>query len=145
MQRIVLTLCFGLFSIMAFSQRPQGSYGGGKRGGGGPTITGKITGQVFDTLSKEAVGFATIVLLNPKDQKEVNGNITEDDGKFKLSEVKVGTYDLQLSFIGYKTRMYRGITLTPKKPDVNLGKLYFIKLFQVFHNGFPGFLSATYP
>lgn len=126
MQRILLTLCIGVLPIIAFSQRPQSSYGSGKRGGGGPTITGKITGQVFDTLSKEAVGFATIVLLNPKDQKEVNGNITEDDGKFKLSEVKVGTYDLQLSFIGYKTRMYRGITLTPKKPDVNLGKLYLV-------------------
>ena len=126
MQRILLTLCLGILTTFAFSQRPQGSYGGGKRGGGGPTITGKITGQVLDSLSKEAIGFATIVLINPKDQKEVNGNITEDDGKFKLTEVKVGTYDLQLSFIGYKTRMYRGIKLTPKKPDVNLGKMYLI-------------------
>jgi len=126
MQRILLTLSLSLFSLLVFSQRPQGSYGGGKRGGGGPTITGKIIGQVMDTLSKEPVGFATIVLINPKDKKEVNGNITEDDGKFKLTEVKVGTYDLQLSFIGYKTRMYRGITLTPKKPDVNLGKMYLV-------------------
>ncbi len=127
MQRILLISCFSLLTIVAFSQRPQGSYGGGgKRGGGGPTITGKITGQVLDTLSKVPVGFATIVLINPKDQKEVDGNITEDDGKFKLTDVKVGTYDLQLSFIGYKTRMYRGVKLTPKKPDVNLGKLYLI-------------------
>lgn len=127
MQRILFTLSLSLLSILAFSQRPQSSYGGsGKRGGGGPAITGKIIGQVMDTLSKEPVGFATIVLINPKDKKEVNGNITEDDGKFKLTEVKVGTYDLQLSFIGYKTRMYRGITLSPKKPDINLGKMYLV-------------------
>ncbi len=127
MQRILLTIYLCLLSIFAFSQRPASSYGGGgKRGGGGPTITGKITGKVLDSLSKEAIGFATIVLIDPKDQKEVNGNITEDDGKFKLTDIKVGTYDLQLSFIGYKTRRYRGITLTPKKPDVNLGDMYLL-------------------
>ena len=126
MPRIIFTLCLLLLSNFIFAQRPQGNWGGGKRGGNGPSITGKITGRVLDTLSKEAVGFATIVLLKPEEKKEVNGNITDDDGKFKLAEVKLGTYDLQLSFIGYKTRIYRRITLTPKKPDINLGDLYLV-------------------
>ena len=126
MQRILFIIVFIAMCLPTFAQRPQGNWGGGKRGGGGPSITGKITGRVLDTLSKEPVGFATIVLLQPGDQKEVNGNITEDDGKFKLTEVKIGTYDLQLSFIGYKTRMYRGIKLSPKKPDINLGDMYLV-------------------
>ena len=124
MWRYIFTICLALFCTIAFSQRPQGNWGGGKRGGDGPSITGKITGIVLDTLNKQPIGFATVVLFKPGEEKEVNGNITADDGKFKLTEVKVGTYDVQLSFIGYKTRMYRGVKLTPKKPDVNLGRMY---------------------
>jgi outer membrane receptor protein involved in Fe transport len=124
MQRIILILSLVLLSTFAFSQRPQGSYGGKRNASS--SITGKITGRVIDTLNKEPIGFATIVLFKSGEQKELNGNISEDDGKFKLADVKTGTYDLQLSFIGYKTRMYRGLQLTPKKPDINLGDLYLV-------------------
>jgi len=105
MNRLIPTFFFIFLTLSMYAQRPQGSYGRGK--GKAPSITGKITGQIIDTLNREPIAFATIVLLKPGETTEVNGNISEEDGKFKLNDVKLGTYDVQISFIGYKTRMYR--------------------------------------
>ncbi len=121
MTRLLLLSFFIFLTCITYAQRPPGTYGGGK--GKAPSITGKVTGQIIDTLNREAIAFATIVLLKPGETAEVNGNISEDDGKFKLSDVKLGTYDVQVSFIGYKTRMYRNIKLTPKNPDYDFGTI----------------------
>jgi len=126
MQNLILIISLSLICFTGFSQRPQGGWGGSKKGGSEFSITGKITGRILDTLNREPVGFATIALLKSGEQKEINGNISEDDGQFKIANIKVGTYDIQLSFIGYKTRMYRNIQLTPKKPDVDLGDLFLV-------------------
>ena len=121
MNRLLPTFFFIFLTALTYAQRPQGSYRGGK--GKAPSITGKITGQIIDTLNREPISFATIVLLKPGETTEVNGNISEEDGKFKLNEVKLGTYDVQVSFIGYKTRMYQNIKLTPKNPDYDFGTI----------------------
>ena len=125
MKRLLLSLLLITTTLFIFAQRPQGSYGG-KGKGKAPSITGKITGKIIDTLSNEPISFATIVLLKPGETAEVNGNISEEDGKFKLSEVPIGTYDVQVSFIGFKTRMYRNIKLTPKNPDYEFGTIKLI-------------------
>lgn len=119
MKSNLLSILLLFISVSLFAQRPQGNWGGGKKGGG-PSITGKLTGKIIDETTKEPVAFATIVLLKPGETKEVNGNISDEDGKFKLTDVKLGKYDIQISFIGYKTRMFAGVEFTPKKPDVDL-------------------------
>jgi len=127
MKRILpIIACLLLLASISMAQRPQGQWSGKRGGPPESSVKGKITGQIMDTLSQQAVGFATIVLLSSEDGKEVNGNISEDDGRFKLTDVKTGTYSMQVSFIGYKTRMYQNIKLTPKKPDYDLGKIYLV-------------------
>lgn len=123
MNRIVLLtlLVICTFSGFLFSQRPAGAGGGGPAGVS--SVTGKITGVLLDSLTKAPLEFATVVLVNEKDQKEVDGTITESDGSFKLTNLKLGTYTLQVSFIGYQAKAIPGITLTPSKPDVDISNI----------------------
>jgi len=114
MKKIILLSLFIGLTVLALAQPPQ--YSGR---GGGSSIKGKITGSVIDTMTTTPIEFATIVLL--QDSQQVNGIVTEADGTFKLMNVKPGTYDVQVSFLGYEPKIIRGIETTPKKPDADLG------------------------
>ena len=102
---------------------PPGVRSSGGRGGA-PKIKGKITGTVLDEKTGEAVEFATLLLKDPKTKKDVTGGVTAADGSFRLTDVPVGTYTLQIFFIGYEQKEVP-IAMTPRQPDVNLGKVKF--------------------
>ena len=95
-----------------------------KRGGGGPKIVGKIQGTIFDNESKESINFATVALREIGDTTDIDGMITDSKGQFKLTEVKMGKYQISIAFIGYETKVITDIELTPRRPDANLGKIY---------------------
>lgn len=111
---ISIILCF------AFSSHAQfGSWGGNQKS----KIKGKITGELIDSLSNQKIGFATVVLMKAGKTKEVNGVLSEDNGKFKMTELKMGKYDAYISFLGYKDKIIRDIELTGKSPDYNCGRI----------------------
>ncbi len=107
-------------SIMVFAQRP----GGGRYGGGATTsrIKGRITGVMVDSLTSEPLSFVTVVVRSPQSEKTVAGGVTDDNGEIKLFNVPIGTYEVLASFVGYGT-WKKQITMTPKNPDVDLGKV----------------------
>ena len=109
---LLLPLLFFSFTFL----HAQG-WGGGNQA---PKITGKITGKLIDETTRKPVEFATVVLINAEFGQQLDGVITESDGKFKLAEVKLGKYNVEFSFLGYKTKMVKDIELTKKKPDINL-------------------------
>ena len=120
MQRLLL-LC----SLILTVGTVQAQQWGGRSGGGSSSsnIVGTIIGTLQDSVSQEPVQFATIVLLDAKTQQQVNGIVTEMDGTFKIQNVKTGTYDVQLSFMGYRAKTIKGVELTPKNPDYDMGTL----------------------
>ena len=118
---ILLTSVFIFFSFASHAQFP--GMGGSKT----PKLKGKINGELVDSLSNEKVAYATIVVKRAGKEKELNGILSEDDGKFKLDDVTVGSYDLYISFLGYQEKIIRGVELTKKKPDVNLGKVLLVQ------------------
>lgn len=88
-------------------------------------ITGRIYGVLMDSSSRQPVEFATVVLINAQTQKQIDGVVTDEKGAFKFPEVSLGKYDLTFSFIGYRSKSIKGITLTPQKPDYNAGNFMF--------------------
>lgn len=122
MKKIALTstLLF-IFACILTAQRP--AWGGQPSG---PSITGKITGNLIDSVSTQPVEFATVVLVDAKSNKEVNGTITDEKGEFKLQNVKLGEYSLQISFLGYNNKTVTGIKLTPERPDSGLGSVFML-------------------
>ncbi|MEZ5042002.1 MAG: TonB-dependent receptor [Saprospiraceae bacterium] len=122
MKKCLLFSLLGLgCSLSLIAQRPAWS-----GAASGPSITGKISGTLIDSITSNAVEFATIVLVNAKMGKEIDGTLTDEKGEFKLTEVKLGTYELRFSFLGYQTKTIKDITLTPEKPDVNLGDIFML-------------------
>jgi len=117
MKRLFLLLFTLFLSLTLSAQYPQG--GGGKRGPKDKSIKGKITGKVLNT-NNAPIGYATVVLIETATQKQVNGNITDDNGKFKIEDVKTGEYTLKISFIGYLEKVIENVNLTLKKPDYSV-------------------------
>jgi outer membrane receptor protein involved in Fe transport len=81
----------------------------------------RIIGGVVDSENSQPVEFANIALLSPDTGKPVDGAVCDDKGKFTLSKVAAGTYDLSVSFIGYETQTLKNITVPDKREDINVG------------------------
>lgn len=115
MKQSLLVISLFLFATSLFAQRP-GGWGGSKKS----SITGRITGTLIDSVSGQPIEFASVVLLNPKAEKqEVDGTVTDEKGAFKFPEAPVGDYQLYFSFLGYEDKTI-SIAMKPKKPDVEV-------------------------
>ena len=119
MKKSLFIFSFSLFALGLFAQH-RGGHGGPKKA----TITGRIMGTIVDSISGQPVDFASIVLMNPEaEKKEIDGTVTDEKGNFKFPATPIGNYQLHLSFLGYEDKVV-GIAMKPKRPDVDLKKIY---------------------
>nr|WP_199083174.1 carboxypeptidase-like regulatory domain-containing protein [Pedobacter sp. ASV19] len=120
MKRILLLLFIGLTVLStAKAQFPMGGIGAGKK----VTVTGRITALIIDSATKKPVDYATIALMKAKDNKSVNGGLTDEKGKVTLQNIAPDQYKLTIGFMGYKTKSIL-VKTTPEKPDLNVGTIY---------------------
>ncbi len=120
-----LILFMTLISLPAFTQGPPP--GGGQSGGRNresvlttlndsqPKGNAKITGTVTDSLTAEAVSYATVSLVNKETGKVVDGTMADDEGKFTLSQIAAGEYHLVISFVGYEDKRLENISVQKGK------------------------------
>ena len=94
-----------------------------------PKGTGKITGVVVDSTNSQTVSFATVTLLNPTTNKPVDGTISDEKGKFTLSKIADGTYNVSVFFIGYKTKVISNLRISGNELD--MGNIAFSPEVQV--------------
>ena len=74
-----------------------------------------IRGQVVDKETQTTLTAATVVILNTE---PVKATITDRDGFFRIENVPVGRFDIQVSFIGYKTLILSEVQVTASKEIV---------------------------
>ena len=60
-----------------------------------------FSGKVIDN-NKKPISFANVTLLNKETKNIYKGGITEDDGSFSFNNITANTYEVVISFIGYK-------------------------------------------
>ena len=88
-----------------------------------PVATGSLTGAVLDSLKREAVPYATVVLLPPApNDKPVTGVAADDKGHFALTKLAPGPARLRVSYVGYSTQT-RAITITAGATEVGAFRL----------------------
>jgi hypothetical protein len=109
-------------SILFISFSLSAQFPGGGGFGGKATLKGKIEGSIIDSVSKEAVGFATIALRKPGSSVAIDGVITDDVGNFKLENVVTGKYNIVITFLGYEDKTL-SIETTLKNPDLKVGNI----------------------
>ncbi|WP_158797616.1 outer membrane beta-barrel family protein [Pedobacter sp. L105] len=87
------------------------------------TITGRITATIIDSATKAPIDYATVSLIRIKDNKSVNGGVTDPKGKINMQNVAPDQYKLVIGFMGYKSKSVV-LKTTPEKPDLNAGSIY---------------------
>jgi len=77
--------------------------------------TQTIKGSIRDQASQALLPGVNVILLltNP-----LLGTTTNNDGAFKINNVPVGRYDIQISFIGYETTVIPSVMVTTGKEVV---------------------------
>ncbi|RZK50363.1 MAG: TonB-dependent receptor [Pedobacter sp.] len=87
------------------------------------TIAGRITMVVLDSVTNEPMEYVNIGISKFKDNKPVNGGVTDSKGKVVLQNIAPDEYKVAIGFLGYETKVIK-ITTTPEKPDLNLGQIF---------------------
>ncbi|KRD12721.1 TonB-dependent receptor [Flavobacterium sp. Root901] len=77
----------------------------------------KVTGKVFEKVSKQPLEYATISIMAPNDTKVIAGGITNPKGEFEIA-VAPGTYDIKVEFISFKSTEIKQKSI---QEDTNLG------------------------
>jgi outer membrane receptor protein involved in Fe transport len=60
-----------------------------------------ISGKVQEKVTKSALPYVNVIVSSEKEDKFITGTVTDEDGRFTLSNVQPGNYKLQFSFLGY--------------------------------------------
>ena len=112
--RIILFTLITFITINAYGQMPFGTPAKGK---------GKISGGVVDSISKQPVEYVTVALHKSGKDTPVDGSLSDSKGMFTLKEVKNGTYDLHVSYLGYTSKIISNILISDSLPEKMLGKI----------------------
>lgn len=64
-----------------------------------------IKGVVYDSQTQQPLEYATVSLFNIEKQSLVTGTITDNNGYFRIAGVDAGLYRLEITFIGYNTKV----------------------------------------
>jgi hypothetical protein len=64
--------------------------------------TQPLSGTVADSLSQQALPFATVLLQAAADAKNVLSTITNEQGAYRFEAVPAGRYELRVRYLGYK-------------------------------------------
>ena len=77
----------------------------------------KVEGTVVEQDSNIPLEYATITFKSKPNNKVVTGGITDAKGKFSV-DVPIGTYDIAVEYISFKTKTYSDKSITK---SINLG------------------------
>ncbi len=80
-------------------------------------VKGEICGTVQDSITGKFIPYTTIRLFNVVDSTMIKGCITENTGRFCLTDIDYGSYYLVIDFIGYN-RKNIDISLDNKKKRI---------------------------
>ena len=120
----VLFLCLVTAGTI-FSQVPPT---GGRPGGPGagmdaaPKI-GKITGKIIDSETQTPMEYANVSIFRKQDSKLITGSITNASGTFVITELPLGVYYVEASFIGFEKTTINDIKIIPNSSSFDMGTI----------------------
>ncbi len=111
-----MIFCAGTTSLLAQGQATRPAASAAPVAG-----NSKIVGVVLDAETQKPVEFATVALTPANSDKPLDGTVCDDQGKFTITKVAPGTYNLVVTFIGYETQTVKDIVVPDKKDEINVG------------------------
>ena len=117
MQRKIPIILISIFTLLNFTYCQQRNLS---------ALEGTITGKVLDESTKKPVEFSNVILFAKKNNIQITGAVTNNEGNFKLKKIKPGEYYLYVQFVGYARNKVDKISINSSTTDINLGKIYLI-------------------
>ena len=85
-------------------------------------ITGTVRGVIIEDETDEPLPFVTIALTPEGSNAPVSGCTTDEDGSFRLGNIKAGKYTITASFMGYLSDS-RKVNITAGNNNINIGTI----------------------
>jgi hypothetical protein len=104
MERLTLALTLLIFTANAFA-----------------LDKGTISGKVVEQVGALPVPAAIVQVYEASSEQSLITSRTDDDGSFKISNLKYGIYSIKVSYIGFVPLVVNDIILTEKVPEKRLG------------------------
>ncbi len=90
----------------------------------GMAITnGRIYGYLINSNNQKPIEYANIVVFNMSTGDQVDGTISDQNGYFNFSGLRIGQYFLEIQFIGFKANVIDSLIIRPRQPDIDLGRI----------------------
>ena len=86
-------------------------------------MDGKITGTIIDSITGQPVEYAIVAIHKMKDSSLVTGSSTKTNGSFIVEGLPYGRFYAEITFVGYKKHVVRGILITPNQNSMNIGSV----------------------
>lgn len=119
--KLLLVCFFCFFSLSMHAQRP----GGGRSMpafADRPAI-GTIMGVIKDSVSGKPLPYATVALILARQDSAVSGSLTNEKGRFQLTEVRSAFYKLEIKALGYADQTIARVMINPRSPQKDLGTI----------------------
>lgn len=82
----------------------------------------RVIGVAKDLKTGQPVGYATAALYKAGSDVSTAGAVADGNGVFYITGFSTGTYELQLTFLGYET-VKRTVNINSLESDINLGEI----------------------
>jgi ferric enterobactin receptor len=83
---------------------------------------GAVQGTVLDASSSAPIGFASVAIYDHVEKKLVDGNITDDDGKFEIP-LPYGAYYAVIEFMGYESFQTPAFQISREDRRYDIGEI----------------------
>lgn len=90
---------------------------------------GVLQGTVIDSSTNRPIQYASVSLVSLRTNDIVTGGVTNDDGKFDISRIPAGRYNISIEYIGY-IRLVKGPVIFNPRENSTFHNLGNIKLVQ---------------
>lgn len=87
---------------------------------------GEIYGNIIDSITTEPFSYAIVKVIDPESGKLLGGATTAENGEFTVKGLSYGTYNVNFSFVGYKTKTIRSVTLSENKSSFQIKDLQLV-------------------
>ena len=82
-----------------------------------------LSGRVLSLSDKEPLPYSTVTVFQSSDNQMVSGVITNEDGRFSISNLKSGEYVVQVNFLGFET-FKKNILAGTLNQSLDLGDIF---------------------
>lgn len=89
----------------------------------GPPQIGTVIGIVSDTVTNQAIEYASIVIINKSDSAVKGGGVTSADGSFSITKLPPGEFMVRVTFMGYKAWYSKSFTINFTNTQYDAGAI----------------------